>query len=88
MPGKDDIGFQLWAKKGLEKIQALYTENVLMTLGELSHKYNLPKNHFFKFLQIRKFISSKQHSSVKPELTSLEKLTIKNCNFRFNLITV
>ncbi len=80
-PGKLDAGFKLWAKKGLSKISDLYKEGVLMSFEEISQIHNIPKKHFFKYLQLRSFIYSMQDKSlVIPALTPLEEITNKKCN--------
>lgn len=81
-PGKSDAGFQLWAKNGLRKIQDLYSGDVLMTFEELTARHNIPRKHFFEYLQLRSFIFSKQHSLLKPEFSPLEELMNRNCNGR------
>lgn len=52
-----------------------------MTFEEISLVYNIPRKHFFKYLQLRSFIFSMQNQSLKiPELSSLEDIITKNCN--------
>ena len=52
-----------------------------MTFEEISLVHNIPKKHFFKYLQLRSFISSMQNQSlVIPALSSLEEIITKNCN--------
>ena len=71
-PGTSDAGFRLWATKGLRKIQDLYKKEVLMSFEELSIKYDIPRNHFFKYLQLRSYISAAQrHSLSKTKRSSL-----------------
>lgn len=74
-PGTLDAGFQIWAKKGLRKISDLYKEGVLMTFEDISLRFNIPRKHFFKYLQLRSFISSSQNQSLTiPTIALWKKL--------------
>lgn len=46
-PGRMDAEFQIWAKKGLEKIGDLYNEGILTSFEEIIAKFDIPKKHFF-----------------------------------------
>lgn len=81
-PGKSDGGFQLWAKNRLWKIQALYTGDVSKWRSRNYQLDTTSQGHFFKYLQLRNLISSKQNSLLKPDLSSLEKLMNRNCSGR------
>lgn len=75
IPGKADGGFRVWAKNGLQKIGDVYKQNILMSFEELINKFNIPRNHFFKYLQLRNFIKKEQNQSLSiPALSTLEKL--------------
>ena len=51
-----------------------------MSFEELSTEYGIRRNHFFKYLQLRSYISAAQgHSLPKPTLSSLEVAIMKNC---------
>lgn len=74
-PGKADGGFKAWAKKGLQKIGDVYKQNVLMSFEELVKEFDIPRNHFFKYLQLRSFIRKQQNQSLSiPVPSTLEKL--------------
>jgi len=80
-PGTSDPGFRTWAEKGLRKVQDMYrNDDVFMSFSELATKYNIPRTHFFKYLQIRNFISSSQNYSLDiPITSSLESAIIGHC---------
>lgn len=80
-PGKSDKGFQIWAEKGLRKVQDMYSEEeVFMSFAEISTKYDIPKNNFFKYLQLRSFISSSQNHSLDiPVISPLEVAVTGHC---------
>ena len=78
-PGRADPGFKIWAAQGIAKVADLYNENlVLMSFEELKSKYGIPAKHFFKYLQFRSFILSRQSNDLKlPPLSTLEDYTLK-----------
>lgn len=79
-PGKADGGFNIWAKRGVGKIADLYNEQkILMTFDELVDKFNIPRNHFFKYLQLRNFIRTQNQTLCIPSLTITEQLMEMNC---------
>jgi len=57
----------------------LYVDGVLLTFDQLSLKYDIPKKHFFKYLQLKILMSSiyKQIMYVPP-LLKLEEITLSN----------
>ncbi len=65
-PGRCDAGFKHWMDKGISKIADLYSEGTLMSFQQLIDKYNLPRKHFFKYLQIRSFIYSQIKTTSVP----------------------
>lgn len=78
-PGRADGGFQIWANRGVQKIGDLYVEGTLLTFNDLCLKYSIPKKHFFKYLQLKHFISSKHHQvSYEPPLSCLEGIVLKH----------
>lgn len=70
------MGFKIWLNNNLNKIGDLYSEGVLMSFEQLVNKYGLPKKHFFKYLQVRSFITTQLKSTVKPPLSTIENITI------------
>lgn len=78
-PGNKDGGFRLWNEKGVQKIMDLYHDGVLLSFDALSQKYQLPKKHFFKYLQIKSYMLSKNKQIMSPPpLSELEEITISD----------
>ena len=78
-PGWLDAGFKVWADKGIKTVADLYSSKQLMSFEEMAHSFEIPGKHFFKYLQIRNFIStSQQNSLMKPPLSILEREMIKD----------
>lgn len=80
-PGECDAGFRIWAEKGLRIEQDMYSENeVFMSFAVISTKYDIPKTIFFKYLQVRSFISSSQNHWLDiPVISPLEAAIIGHC---------
>ena len=82
--GRNDSGFKSWAMKGISKIRDMYNaDKVLYSFEELHGAYNIPRNHFFKYLQIRSFILKKYKQQInKPPLSSLEEVILNHMHSR------
>lgn len=76
--GRCDMGFKHWTEKGLSKIKDLYNEGTLMSFQQLIDKHDLPRKHFFKYLQIRSFIYSQMKTTSEPAMSTLEKFTVNH----------
>lgn len=80
IPAKNDMGFKLWLNKGIVRLMDLYEDNILMSFDNLVSKFNIPRKHFFKYLQLRSFIFSKLKKSVQlPALSTLETFSTQEC---------
>lgn len=82
-PGKADAGFKIWFNQGIKNVCDLYQNDSLMSFEQLKNKFDIPSKHFFKFLQIRHFIATRQNNSLKmPPLSSLENIIITHLKGR------
>ena len=83
-PGRSDLGFKLWAERGISKVMDMYNENdVLYSFDDLKTIYNIPSKHFFKYLQIRSYIlTALKKSPYRPPLSSLEKAVLDHLKGR------
>ena len=61
-PSCTDPTFTQWFDKGIKSICNLYIEDTFASFSQLSQTYNLPKNHFFRYLQVRSFVQKTFHS--------------------------
>lgn len=77
-PGKQDMGFKIWANKGLSKIADLFDHKTLMSFESLKQKHDIQPKHFFKYLQIRNYIFQIQKVLSLPNLTSIEEIAKKS----------
>lgn len=82
IPGRSDGGFKMWFDKGVEKISDLYAEDTLMSYNQLCEKYDIPRKHFYKFLQLKHFVLSTHKQLSVPPLSKIEELTLSHMNGR------
>lgn len=81
--GRADGGFRSWAENGVQKIEDLYMDSNLLTFDQICQVYNIPRKHFFKYLQLKHFIQSKHKEVVtEPPLSYLENLTLQHLDGR------
>lgn len=78
-PGTNDLGFKIWANKGINKISDLYDNNVLLSFTDVKQRFNIDGKHFFKYLQIRHFIKQTQNSLNMPSLNTIEMIAVNFC---------
>lgn len=84
-PGRGDGGFKVWADQGLQKIGDFYSPDSkqLMSFEEIVVKYNVARNQFCKYLQLRNFIRTQQNQSISiPVLSTIEEIMVKDCHGR------
>lgn len=56
-PSQIDQAFAVWHRCGLVYFQDLFTEDSFMSFKFLCEDHNLPKSHYFRYLQVRSFAS-------------------------------
>ena len=72
-PSCTDPTFTEWFDKGIKSICNVYIEDTFASFSQLSQAYSLPKNHFFRYLQIRSFIQTTFHSfPAKPTKSHID----------------
>lgn len=55
-PSVIDKAFLIWHNAGIKQFENLYHNSTFVSFQYLHDTYNIPKNHFFRFLQIRNYI--------------------------------
>ncbi len=78
VPIRADGGFIQWVGKGLSKVTDLYVGGKLITFDQLIDKYDIPRKHQFKYLQLKSFIASQTHNLEEPSMSAIERTTV-NC---------
>ncbi len=78
-PGWKDGGFRSWNVKGSQTVKDLYLDGVLLSFDQLCQRYQIQKKHFFKYLQLKSYVSTK-HKQIMclPPLSKLEEITLAN----------
>lgn len=57
-----DEAFSIWTSLGITSMYKLFSDNVFSSFEHLRTKYHIPGSHFFRYLQIRNFISRKKQT--------------------------
>lgn len=73
-PGSSDPGFQQWSVKNINSLIDLFSNNSLMSFKQLTNKYSLIKQDFFRFLQVRHYITRSTTLIDHPEISVIEKM--------------
>lgn len=58
VPSLRDLTFQNWHEKGIKWFKDLFIDGSFTSFDQLSQKYDLPRSHFYRFLQARHYVSS------------------------------
>lgn len=74
-PSVMDNTFDSWVKGGVLTIGHLFINNSFASFDQLISKFSIPRSHFFKYLQIRNFISTSISSfPSKPPSSLLDSI--------------
>ncbi len=73
-PGILDDGFKHWCILGVIRLGDMFSDNKLMSFVELTQKYQLFKHDFFRFLQLRHYITNNTTLVRNCEISSIERL--------------
>lgn len=82
-PSMMDSAFKIWESNGLRNIKDLFVDGIFASFTQLLKQFNVPQQHFFRYLQIRHFVKSRFPSFPElPEETSLDKIININVHKR------
>ena len=73
-PGSSDPGFRQWSNKNIKSLSDLLSDDKLMSFEQLTNKYKLSKQDFFRFLQIRHYITSSTTLIDHPVISAVERI--------------
>ncbi len=77
LPSVSDSVFNRWEKNGLKIINQLFDGETIRSFSQLSNRFILKSNDFFRYLQLRHYITShKQWDIIKRSPTNVEKYFI------------
>lgn len=57
IPSMQDSFFDIWAGKGLISLSDLYINGTFASFEQLVQRYDIPKSHFYRYLQLRNFVA-------------------------------
>ena len=55
-PSLVDGAFLAWSDLGIETFKDLFVDNIFASFQQLSDKYSIPRQQFFRYLQVRSFV--------------------------------
>ena len=58
VPSVADSAFKCWVEKGIRIVKDLFVEDTFISFEQLRTHFNITQSHFFRYLQLRSFISS------------------------------
>ncbi len=74
-PSITNRAFDIWVETGVTTVENLLIDNSFASFDQLTSKFNIPRSHFFRFLQLRRFIStSSSYFSSKPPSSFLDSI--------------
>lgn len=53
-----DSSFGAWLRHGVSSFKDLFINGLFASFEEIAQRFNIPRSHFYRYLQIRSFISS------------------------------
>lgn len=78
LPSVMDGAFDSWSRGGVVLLSDLYIDNIFASFEQLVQKYDIPRSHFYKYLQLRNFVIS--NSDCFPSCPPMSLLdSIFNC---------
>lgn len=56
-PGVMDYNFRMWVNKGISTLHKLLEGSTMMSFSQLKRKYDIEQQDFFRYLQVRNFVT-------------------------------
>lgn len=74
-PSMSDPAFKIWSNKGLQTLKDLFVEGVFISFSQMTDKFDIPRTHFYRYLQVRHFIANRYSTFPNlPEVTALDSI--------------
>lgn len=75
--------FAKWRENGIHQFQHLLAGDTLKSFADLMSEYDIPKQDFYKYLQIRHLINTlKREKRLSLGLTNLEEILVKSTSLK------
>lgn len=71
-PARLDLRFKQWSSQGITSFCLISTESGLESFQQLSHKINLDKQDFFRYLQVRHYFNKNIRDPEDPGSTIVQ----------------
>uniref|UniRef100_A0A3B3HQU1 Reverse transcriptase domain-containing protein n=1 Tax=Oryzias latipes TaxID=8090 RepID=A0A3B3HQU1_ORYLA len=79
LPSITDNSFTYWSANGLRTLKDLFIEGQFVSFQRLKSEFKIPKVHFFRYLQLRSFLSTTfTHFPSRPPDSLLENILTFN----------
>ena len=85
-PGHSDGGFGVWNAQGLRKLGDLFDGQTLLSFAQLQQRNGLDKSEFFRYLQLRHFITKDTSLLTNSSASQVER--ILSLQFSTKLISI
>ena len=77
IPNNLDIGFRRWSEYGLVHLHQLFSFGSLRTFEQLRNCYGLPKTDFYRYLQLRTFLTRHKEWGKLTKISPIEQFLIE-----------
>lgn len=77
LPNKVDTAFKIWESKGLLGYHQMYDEVGYESFDNLARKYQLPRSHFYRYLQVRSYFNKNNQVTMLKELHPIVRQILK-----------
>lgn len=77
VPSQMDMGFRKWSEHGLTKLYQLHRGRNLKSFEQLREEFMLPNTDFFRYLQLRTFLTKHREWNKVLEPSPIEELVLK-----------
>lgn len=82
-----DAGFNEWREAGITRILDVYTDDVLKSFQQLQYEFNISQVHFFRYLQMRSYLSSIEYYKQGGKTNVLDSILLKAAALKSKTIT-
>ena len=77
-PNKMDHVFKIWEGKGLKRFYQMYEDEGVVSFEYIVEKYSIPRDHFFRYLQVRSYLKDKLKIRTLGNLHPILRYVIKS----------
>uniref|UniRef100_H3B1Z1 Uncharacterized protein n=1 Tax=Latimeria chalumnae TaxID=7897 RepID=H3B1Z1_LATCH len=86
-PSFCDGAFEQWYMQDIKEIGDLYNEGILIYFEQIMDKFQIPKKHFYQYLQIKHVIGAKKDGSLSAPIPFPLEFRVVKINTLYKFIT-